>query len=415
VGILLLAVEPAAGAGRSGDPTVVAGHLDRPVPIHAGRGLATIGSLALAAGPWSITATLYLQATAAGLRTTVCRLVAGSAVDETVATTTDTGAGSIAPLLLTVVHTFGSAGDARLRCGSDGAIGDVEARFVGIEATRAGTLTNGGLSQPGTTTGSGAPIVVSGSDDGPRTIAGSLSYSDLGHLDLGAGSWWVVAKAYVVNSTTSISAFECKLTTPTDVDDQQASILSASRQPTGMQVVHTFASQGSIHLRCRAPSSLTARFIKITALKAGSLTKGPFGGSSATTGSGDPLVVSGWADGPGRVPAGTSLVSIGSLALPAGSWFITAKAWFGWNHGISPLVTTCQLVAGSDLDQDRVVLSGDASQPDANGAYLQVTHVFISGGTASVRCAQPGQAWDSYWRNVRITAVQAGILTLESL
>jgi len=121
-----------------------------------------------------------------------------------------------------------------------------------------------------------------------------------------------------------------------------------------------------------------------------------------------PSVFSGHKNGPIALPPGFG--TVGSLSLPAGSYFIIAKAWgrpVAGNSGSWQI--QCNLKAGADFDSQSSL--GD-HQLDRATIALTVVHTFGSPGSAVVECADvAGTFGDSELFSLKITAISAGTVS----
>jgi hypothetical protein len=108
------------------------------------------------------------------------------------------------------------------------------------------------------------------------------------------------------------------------------------------------------------------------------------------------------------LPNGAVFVPVAEVAIPkAGKYVIWAKAYVTGDNA----VVTCQLVAGSDIDQSMV--SAAAGAPGSNGypgtISNLVAHVYDSPGVADLKCAlNLGVATIN---NVQVAAIRVGNLT----
>jgi hypothetical protein len=116
------------------------------------------------------------------------------------------------------------------------------------------------------------PVIVSGV--GHSTVfLSTATFTTLGKLHLGAGSWTVFAKAEVTGQTVLL---HCRLTAGTDSDLIDPSIDGSTvySQEVTLNVTHVFASAGNAVFACNSSGvSVAANQIKMTAIKAGKLTR----------------------------------------------------------------------------------------------------------------------------------------------
>jgi len=143
----------------------------------------------------------------------------------------------------------------------------------------------------------------------------------------------------------------------------------------------------------------------IQAIQVGTLKYGQIGGSQTTTGSGLPTVVGGYG-GPGGITDNSSLASIGSISLGAGSWFVTSKMSV---QAGAPSTVRCQLQLGGLTDQGRVIL--DTGNNLYNWLEMSLTRKLSSTSTARDVCNQSGGTLGAGYFDLKIFALKAGTLT----
>jgi len=111
---------------------------------------------------------------------------------------------------------------------------------------------------------------------------------------------------------------------------------------------------------------------------------------------------------------GPAVVPVLTLALPAGSYAISAKTWLINNHS-GPIPTSdleCYLVAGGDTDTVQTSTTkadGGLTAPNRVAVSLQVLHTFASAGNAVLSCT--GFGVSSAANQSKITAVQVGSIS----
>ncbi len=267
---------------------------------------------------------------------------------------------------------------------------------------------------PVVTAASGDPAVVTGGAAGPRPVhAGTLR--TVASLALPAGRWWVTAKG-VLESANPVGSdhrgVTCRLVLGTH-DDAIGAAPSAtgqdgSRVPFLLTTAHALATAGKAKLRCvgeGGTGTVNVKDIRITATRAGRLTVGEEGGSSVTSGSGTPRIITRQSNVRHDVPGVGSHVAISELSLPAGRWWIVAKAVLA---APSSWLYECRLAAGGDIDDKQVGVSATGYGGDAMPVAMQVVHTFGSGGTATVSCKGPF-AFTATW--VALAAIRVGTLT----
>jgi hypothetical protein len=131
-----------------------------------------------------------------------------------------------------------------------------------------------GTAAPGASRPAG-PAVYSGFHDAPITLPSTLS--TIATLRVPAGSYAVFAKLTVWNGQNIDDLLTCKLVAGSDFDTSYT-VLTGNTVPFAnyaameLNVVHHFGGRGKIHLQCTGGSvDTTASWIKITAVKAGSI------------------------------------------------------------------------------------------------------------------------------------------------
>jgi hypothetical protein len=385
-------------------PAVIVGHA--PTTSIPTSGLDyNVTNLAVPSGTWWITATATLAQTAGGNVAgyfTSCTISGGTDGDTSQwAMTANDGGRSVASLFLTFVHTSSSQWNAALDCINDGP------EPVSISNIRISAL-KGSLSS------SGSPRLARVSHDASADQPGNGQFQTLATLNLPAGRWWIVGKTNLVNTTSgATNTPNCQIAFgTTDIDQTKVGLYYPPQQGTedevAVQLGHVFASSGSAKLQCKANSDFSSDHVRIVAFKAGKLTRREFGGSSSSSGTGTPTIVTGYyektkASAWLSIPNSSSYTTVGSLALPAGKWYISAKLQL--QDGVAALVECRLITAGSDMD-------GAASRGGPTGfagTYLQVGHAFASAGSARLQCrADDTGVKTSY---IRITAVSASGLS----
>lgn len=116
------------------------------------------------------------------------------------------------------------------------------------------------------------PVIVAGV--GHHTVfLSTASYQALGTLHLSRGSWTIFAKASIQGQT---DLLHCRVTAGTDSDTNDLAINGTTDYSVGiaLNVSHVFASGGNVVFACNSSGvSEAVTAIKITAIKAGTLTK----------------------------------------------------------------------------------------------------------------------------------------------
>ncbi len=126
-----------------------------------------------------------------------------------------------------------------------------------------------------------------------------------------------------------------------------------------------------------------------------------------------PAVLWGAKAGPVSVHGGT-LGTVAALKLPAGSWWVTAKGMLEATGGtvMEHRGVTCRLVAGSH--QDLVNATPNATGEDGSRVpfLLSVAHRFSGPGKVKLRCVAEAGTGSVKARDIRITALRVGRLTV---
>jgi hypothetical protein len=119
-----------------------------------------------------------------------------------------------------------------------------------------------------------------------------------------------------------------------------------------------------------------------------------------------PIIKSGFKNGPVTV-TGSTLKTVASMSLGAGSWAIFAKAFL--HGGTKPSVVLCQLTAGADFDPADAALETGPGSAFEQTIALNVVHKFSTAGSVTLACKSPGTTVSVNY--IKITAIQAGTLT----
>ena len=144
---------------------------------------------------------------------------------------------------------------------------------AGVAAVTALVVAGGpALAQNSTPAVAATPVIVSGV--GHSTVfMSTATFTTLGKLHLGAGSWTVFAKAEVSGQTVLL---HCRVKAGADSDlvDPQIDLATVNSQEVTLNVTHVFTSAGNAIFACNSSGvSVAASQIKMTAIKAGTLTK----------------------------------------------------------------------------------------------------------------------------------------------
>ena len=404
----LISAAPAYAAS----PAVVIGHTDSH-HLFGSTTQTTVSGPTLAAGTWWVTVTAELDASQTSATTegeTICQLVNGvssSILDDSrwmLDFGNDTGR-AVVSVLLTGVTTSSVSWRPDVTCSTKATgVSGIDLTFVRIDAV-GGSLTSSGGPRLKTTAA------------GATTFAGDTNFHTAGSIDLGAGRWSILAKAIVRDPSLSVPVnVTCRLhPSASDNDLTTLSLVQGSTSPgnkgeLGIQVAHDFSAATTVNLACRGDSAggFAVDKVEIVALKAGKLTRGPLGGSLTTSGSGTPAVRSGFHTGSVSIPVSGSLTTLVSLALPAGKWYVSAKALV---HG-SNMSIECHLVndeGGGSLDDTFV--RGDPG--GSTGLYMQNPVDELNAVHEALQCRS--DAAGASLSNIRITAIQAKSISVVSL
>jgi hypothetical protein len=134
---------------------------------------------------------------------------------------------------------------------------------------------------------------------------------------------------------------------------------------------------------------------------------GALGAPGATGAPGPSDAFSGFNNGPVAINSST-LESIGTLNVPAGSYVIVAKTWATDNSGSATLIK-CQLTAGGDTDTTRAQLETGAGSAEVQALAFNVVHTFSAPGSVNLACASFVNKVS--FSDIKITAIKVGNLT----
>jgi hypothetical protein len=424
--LLATNVGPTVALVGTTNPTVKAGHHDSPIAVPGGS-YATMASLSLPAGAWFVTAKAVLAGTASSYAHygVTCRLIAGADFDTVAGAPLQMGVeDQYQPIWLTVVHRFDTSGSAKLRCVAE-VPGTVQIRLIKMTALHVGTLINFMLGGGGSSSGSGAPRVISGWRDSSTSVPANTP-TDLGQLTLAAGRWWVQAKAILGGGASSSAIVDCALiATDASVGVEEfvttkigvaSSFLAGDRASLGTQLVANFNQNSSnVRLRCTSGNAFQYSWVKITAVDLGKVTYKPLaGGTSQTFGSGTPRVIYGSDPGAAVLNASSDYTTVRSLSLPAGNWSVSASVWAHAGGSSQRSLVRCLLVLGSDQGASRVRLAGGNIASD-NALYLQVNQSIASASSVRLRCKRDNSNVAVTLNHIWIVALKAGTFSDVSL
>jgi hypothetical protein len=136
------------------------------------------------------------------------------------------------------------------------------------------------LAARGATGPTGPSNGYAGYRDGPVSLNGATGTSvGLGTLALGPGNYVIAAKLTVENTSVSAVPVSCQLLAVddsfSDFDYGYAVLAPATGATLSMNVVHTFVVSGQAQVSCVAAPGVTAHWVKVSAIKVGSLSNAP--------------------------------------------------------------------------------------------------------------------------------------------
>lgn len=125
-----------------------------------------------------------------------------------------------------------------------------------------------------TPTALATPIIKVGFKNGPVSFTGAGK--TVASMTLDKGSWDIFAKAWLHGGPSPV-VVTCVLAAGPDFDSTTAALevgpTSAFAQAIALNVSHKFSAAGSVKLQCTSiGTTVSANFIKISAIKAGTLT-----------------------------------------------------------------------------------------------------------------------------------------------
>jgi hypothetical protein len=129
------------------------------------------------------------------------------------------------------------------------------------------------------TAAAASPVIVAGFKNGPVNFT-SDSQQVIATMNVPAGSWAISAKETLLNLSAGFVDADCRLVAASASDIARVILepngQSASGQTVPFLVIHKFTSPGAVKLTCNGfGDELEATNMKITAIKAGTLTNGP--------------------------------------------------------------------------------------------------------------------------------------------
>ena len=397
-GILLIQRVPVDAVATG--PTVIAVHRNGAVDISGNNVFGSVARMSVPAGNWLITATGTIQGVTS-VNQVECQLAAGTEFYKARTQPSGQGVASSQPIVLLLAHHFAKTGLVILKCYSGGNLGDVLIRDVHVTAVKVGQLTN-----DAGTVGTGSPMGLYSQNTKMRGWTNN-GFQDIQDLRLPVGTWLVQAVVWG-GSGSEGDRIDCNLDSSSATGDQSFGEFESLGGLRGMSVegVLTVSRPDGAALHCKDAQGLW--FVDgsaIQAIQVGTLKYGQIGGSQTTTGSGSPTVVGGFG-GPGGITDSSSLASIGSISLGAGSWFVTSKISV---QAGAPATVRCQLQVTGLTDQGRVIL--DTGNNLYNWLEMSLTRKLSSTSTARDVCNQSGGTLGAGYFDLKIFALKAGTLT----
>lgn len=383
-------------------PTIIAVHRSGAIDVPGNATFGTIAKMSVPIGNWLISAT----ATVIGTDSTSqdeCQLVAGSDFYKTQTIPSAHGPGSSQSIELLLGHHFAKAGTVTLKCYNNGWTGDNLIRDVHVVAVQVSQLLTGDV-----TYGTGSPRGYYAQDTGFRQYLDTSTYNVQG-ISVPAGTWLVRATLFGAAGSLNSPRVDCAAVAggSTTADQSFASVVGNNRRTISVEGVFTSVAPGAVQLQCHV--STGGWFVygsAISVMQVGTLKYGQLGGTLSTTGSGSPTVIGGFG-GPGGILDFTTLSSIGSLSLGAGSWFVSSKLSVQ-DGGGTPKVT-CQLKLSTANSQSRTLLDGTDNLYNWMSASL--TKQITATSSASVACNQSAGTLGAAYFNLKLFAIKAGSLT----
>jgi hypothetical protein len=350
------------------------------------------------AGTWWLNATATLESSSPNpvtvLGSVTCRIRSNSTtLDQATWRLSGLPDGiGVAGVALTTVREEAGSWSANLTCYNSMQNNLIAIRDVTLSAQLVSTSTS--------------PLVKSAG--GGASIPHGTAFHTVDSLSLPKGRWWIVAKTRLANASTAGSSdITCRVKLSSV--DQDQTRLGLATWPTvgsegevGLQVAHAFGSAGTAKLECKASRDSTASEAQIVALKVGKLTRKAFGGSSSSSGTGTPRVITGYKAASTTVPL-TSFTPVATLSLPAGAWLVTAKAQLDDSSA-----TKVECALSADESSTGTFSYGGAGSGSA-GIYIQTAASANSAFTSMLECR--AAASGATLKFLRITAVKVSSLT----
>jgi hypothetical protein len=125
---------------------------------------------------------------------------------------------------------------------------------------------------PGPAGPSGPSDGYSASLVGPVPVAVQDAPATLAELEIPqAGGYVISAKAYFESTGSGIATITCTLDT-LEGDADAVQLLAGSPTPAALSVAHVYAGPGAVDLSCAARAAADAHYLRITAIRVGTLT-----------------------------------------------------------------------------------------------------------------------------------------------
>jgi hypothetical protein len=247
---------------------------------------------------------------------------------------------------------------------------------------------------------------------------------------LSQGTWVVAAKTSIEVPISSGTIVDCRTVAGSRVD--RTSMFPQPLPFSGGPEVTVFAlaarftdmSGGDLHVDCRVEHNTgdaKARFLKITAVRAGRLTiRNLATGSVSTFGAAGtvPQFIEGFRTADVAAGAGV-FATVAGMPLPTGRWSVMAKfnVHTDFTGSIGDLRSaTCRLVAPGQSDSSSTRLSLPNFSLDRLSFALDVAPVVgSSGGHARLQCKGSGNAGDVKVSDIRLQAMGVGHLVRRNL
>lgn len=264
-------------------------------------------------------------------------------------------------------------------------------RLLVVAAVVAGLVALSNLSVAGTN--SGNPRIVTGFRDGPVVL--NDNYQAIGQRDLTRGNWFITAKLFARNNDTTVPTghiINCVFGSLPDTD--KIRVITGGQTafdylPVVLtETIHLGPGGGTMKLQCKTTMSVgetSVNFIKMTAVRAGRLTRVPAGGGSESFGEGKPSFTS--LSRKRAFELSDNAETVLALNRPKGRWLVFARGTFHNTDDDSHFAdATCVLRGGNESDRALpAVMLYDGG--DAPFFHLLTTEFGPGGGAIRLRCS----------------------------